>query len=154
MSNLGQIGFTEEQIDMLGAAERFCRETSPIEKVRKLIETEAGYDEDVWKEIGALGWLAIAIPEAYSGVGLSLTEVVPVAEQMGRRMMHSPFIATTLAAQAVIMAGDEYQKTKILPKIAEGEAATIALSERNGDWNLENIEATAQHNGQGYVLSG
>ena len=85
MSKLAKIGFTEEQIDTLGAAERFCREKSPMDKVRKLMESELGYDADVWTEIGALGWLGIAIPEEYSGVGLSLTEVVPVVEQIWRR---------------------------------------------------------------------
>ena len=153
MADFGQIGFTEEQIDMLGAAERFCREKSPMDKVRKLMESELGYNADVWTEIGALGWLGIAIPEEYGGVGLSLTEVVPVAEQMGRRMMHSPFAATTLAAQAILIGGTEAQKADILPKIAQGAAATLALSETNGDWNLENIKAEAMPDEKGYRLS-
>ena len=54
MAALAKIGFTEEQIDMLSGAERFCREKSPMDKVRKLMETELGYDADVWAEIGAL----------------------------------------------------------------------------------------------------
>jgi len=154
MSDFGQIGFTEEQIDMLGAAERFCREKSPMEKVRALMESEGGYDPDIWAEIGALGWLGITIPEEYGGVGLSLTEVVPVAEQMGRRMMNSPFVATTLAAQAIVMGGTEAQKAEVLPKIATGSAATVALSENNGDWDLTNIEATATPDKDGYSLAG
>jgi len=154
MSDFGQIGFTEEQIDLLGAAERFCREKSPMEKVRNLMESERGYDPEVWKEIGALGWLGIAIPEAYGGVGLSLTEVAPVAEQMGRRMMHSPFVATTLAAQAILMGGTEAQKSEVLPQLAEGNAATLALSENTGDWDHNNISATATASKDGYSLSG
>jgi len=75
MKNFGHIGFTDEQIDMLGAAERFCRENSPMEKVRALMNSDLGYDAEIWDEIGALGWLGIAIPEEYGGVGLSLTEV-------------------------------------------------------------------------------
>ena len=154
MAALAKIGFTEEQIDMLSGAERFCREKSPMEKVRKLMETELGYDADVWAEIGALGWLGIAIPEEYGGVGLSLTEVVPVAEQMGRRMMHSPFVATSLAAQAIMMGGTEAQKAEILPQISDGKAATLALSENNGDWDLANIQASAMADATGYRLSG
>lgn len=154
MSNLGQIGFTEEQIDMLNVAESFCREKSPMEKVRGLMTDDLGYDPDIWAEIGALGWLAIAIPEEYGGVGLSMTEVVPVAEQMGRRMMNSPFFATTLAAQAILAGGDEDDKSSILPKIVKGAAATVALYERNGDWDLTNISATAKFDKTGYRLSG
>ena len=154
MSNFAKIGFTEEQIDMLNAAERFCREKSPMDKVRSLMTDELGYDAAVWAEIGALGWLGIAIPEEYGGVGLSLTEVVPVAEQMGRRMMHSPFVATTLAAQAILIGGTEAQKAEILPQIARGASATLALSEQNGDWDLSHIEATAKPDRNGYHLSG
>lgn len=154
MAALAKIGFTEEQIDMLGGAERFCREKSPMDKVRKLMETELGYDADVWAEIGALGWLGIAIPEEYGGIGLSLTEVVPVAEQMGRRMMNTPFVSTTLAAQAIGIGGTEAQKAEILPQIVEGKVATLALSENNGDWDLGNIQATATADAKGYRLSG
>lgn len=150
----GQIGFTEEQIDVLGVAESFCREKSPIDKVRSLMLEEAGYDKDVWKEMGALGWLAIAVPEEFEGVGLSLTEVVPVAEQLGRYMLNSPFLSTTLAAQAISIGGTQAQMKSILPKISAGTAATLALSEKNGDWNLSNIEAEAVLTDDGYRLSG
>ncbi len=155
MTDFGQIGFTEPQIDMLGVAESFCREKSSIENVRALMTQEAGFDANIWAEIGALGWLAIAIPENYGGVGLSLTEAVPVAEQMGRRMMNTPFFSTTLAAQAIIAGGTEAQKSKTLPDIAEGSAATLALFESNGDWDLSNIDAQAVRHASGhFTLSG
>lgn len=150
----GAMGTTEEQVELLSVAENFCRERSPNEKVRNLIEDELGYDPATWKEIGELGWLAIAIPEAYDGVGLSLTEVVPVMEQMGRRMLNTPFAAATLAAQAILAGGTEAQRAALLPKIAAGGAATVALSEANGDWDLANIEAIATASDKGYKLSG
>lgn len=154
MENLGTIGFSEEQADLLDAAMRFCREKSPIEKVRKLMETDAGYDAGVWKEIAGLGWLGIAIPEEYDGVGLSLAEVVPVMEAMGRSMMANPFMATTLAAQTLLAAGTEIHKKEILPKIARGAPATLALAEASGDWNLSHIEASAAEDGMDLRLNG
>ncbi len=149
-----EIGITEAQIDLLDVAENFCLDHSPIEKVRALMEDDLGYDPEVWKQIGELGWLAVAIPEDYDGVGLSLTEVVPIAEQMGRYLLNSPFISTTLAAQALIMGGTDAQKKSYLPQIVAGKAATLALSESNGDWDLNNIDAKATKDGNGYVLSG
>lgn len=154
MRDFGDIGVTEEQIDLLNVAEDFARDKSPIEKVRKLMESDLGYDPDVWAEMGQLGWLGIAIPEEYDGVGLSLAEVVPVAEQLGKRMLNSPFLPTTLAAQAIIAGGTETQKSDILPKIAAGNAATMALSEPHGDWNILNIEASAKRTDGGFELSG
>ena len=97
MDNLGTIGTTEEQIELMDVATNFCRDKSPIDKVRALLEDDLGYDPQVWKEIAELGWLAIAIPENHDGVGLSMAEVVPIAEQMGRNLMNTPFGSTTPA---------------------------------------------------------
>ena len=154
MENLGTIGLSEEQADLMEAAARFCREKSPIEKVRKLMETDAGYDAGVWKEIADLGWLGIVIPEEYDGVGLSLSDVAPVMEAMGRAMMATPFMATTLAAEALVAAGTEEQKKEILPQIARGAAATLALAEPHGDWDLSHIEARAETDGLDIKLKG
>lgn len=154
LQSLGTMGITEAQIDLLEVATNFCREKSPIETVRALMENDLGYNPDVWNEMGELGWLAIAIPEDYDGVGLSLTEVVPVMEQMGRRLLNSPFLSTTVAAQAIIVAGMEAQKSDILPKIATGSAATVALSEDHADWDLSHVTCQATPSGDGWALSG
>ncbi len=154
MENLGTIGTTEEQIELLDVATNFCRDKSPIEKVRALMEDELGYDPDVWREIGELGWLAIAIPEAHDGVGLSMAEVVPIAEQMGRNLLNTPFGTTTLASQVLLAGGSEEQQAAWLPKIAAGTAAALALQEDNGDWDLSNIAATGVESGGTVALSG
>lgn len=148
------LGYSEEQIELLDVATTFCRDKSPIEKVRKLMDSDLGYDAGIWSEIAALGWTAIAIPEANGGVGLTLAEVVPVVEQMGRHLMASPFVASTLAAQALIAGGTEAQQAAWLPKLAEGAVGTLALSEAHGDWDLTNITATAKTDGDALLLSG
>lgn len=151
---LGGIGFGEAQGDLLEVATGFCRDRSPIDKVRALMDSAAGYDSELWSEMAELGWLSIAIPENYGGVGLTLAEVVPVAEQMGRNLLASPFVATTLAAQALLSGGNEAQKADWLPKIASGAIATLALAEGHGDWNLDHIEAVAVAEGDTIRLSG
>jgi len=152
--HLGGLSYSEEQIELMDVATNFCRDRSPIDKVRKLIEDEGGYDPAVWQEIVDLGWLGIAVPEAQGGVGLSMAEVAPIAEQMGRRLLATPFATCTIAAQALLAAGDEAQCGEWLPRIVAGEVATLALTEPHGDWNLGHVEATAKAGGDGYVLSG
>ena len=154
MRNFGDMGITEFQLDLMDGAQRFVREKSPMASVRAAMETESGYNKNIWAEMGALGWLGIAIPEKFGGIGLSMGEVVPVVEALGRYMLHSPFGATVLAAQALLVGGTENQKANILPKISAGQAATLALSEHNGDWDLRAIDATATQTGSGYTLSG
>jgi acyl-CoA dehydrogenase len=148
------LGYSEEQIELLDVATTFCRDKSPIDRVRKLIDSELGYDCDIWAETAALGWTAIAVPEMHGGVGLTLAEVVPVVEQMGRHLMASPLVSSTLAAQALIVGGSEAQQAEWLPRIAEGAVGTLALSEAHGDWELTNINATATADGNDLVLSG
>ncbi len=148
------LGYSEEQIELLDVATTFCRDKSPIDKVRKLIDSELGYDADIWAAVAGLGWTAIAIPETHGGVGLTLAEVVPVVEQMGRHLMASPLVSSTLAAQALVMGGTDAQQAEWLPKLAEGAVGTLALSEAHGDWDLTNIIATAKADGDNLVLSG
>lgn len=152
--HLGALSYSEEQIELMDVATNFCRDKSPIDKVRKLIEDDHGYDPAVWQEIVDLGWLGIAVPEAQGGVGLSMAEVAPIAEQMGRRLLATPFATCTIAAQALLAAGDEAQCGEWLPRIVAGEVATLALTEPHGDWALTHVEATAKASGEGYVLSG
>jgi len=155
MQDLGRIGFSEDQAVMLDVATDFCLQRSPVSIVRRLMEDELGHDPAVWKEMGELGWLGVAIPEAFGGSGLSLAEVVPMVEQMGRRLMSGPFISTTLAAQALVVGGTEAQKLEILPRLAEGTAATVALAEPDFDWEPDTVACQAQDAGDGsLILSG
>ncbi|GGX73779.1 isovaleryl-CoA dehydrogenase [Litorimonas cladophorae] len=151
---LGRLGITEEQVELMDVAESFCRDESDIAKVRAQLDDARGFSQDDWTAIADLGWLGIAIPEEFGGVGLSLAEVVPVVEQMGRRMMALPFLSTTLVAQAILKGGTETQKTTYLPKIAEGSVATLALSELNGSFDLNDIETQAQRTTNGFKVSG
>ena len=151
---LASIGFSEEQGELLDIAANFCRDKSPIAKVRALIDDVAGYDVGVWREMADLGWLAIAVPEAHGGVGLTLAEVVPVVEQMGRNLLASPFVQTTITQHALMAGGTDAQVAEWLPKIAAGSVATLALYEAHGDWDLTNISATARVEGDRLILSG
>jgi acyl-CoA dehydrogenase len=147
LRDLGRMGFSEEQADLLEVATRFCRERSPVSTVRRLMTEEPGHDPAVWREMGELGWLGIAIPEAYGGAGLDLAAATPVVEQMGRTLLATPFVSTTLAAQALIVGGTEAQKLALLPGIATGAPATVALAEKEGDWDPEAIQAEAHSDG-------
>lgn len=149
MRDLGRIGFNEDQASLLDVATSFCRERSPVSRARGLITDELGFDLGVWSEIAELGWLGIAIPEAFGGSGLSLGEVVPVMEQMGRSLLALPFASTTLAAQAILAGGADAQQTAWLPRLASGAIGTLALVEASGDWALDNLACVAEGAGPG-----
>lgn len=134
------IEFSEEQAMMLDTATAFCSEKSPVARVRELLETDTGFDTDVWSEMAGLGWQGLAIPEEFGGSGLGLAELVSIIEPMGRHLMASPLVPTTLAAQALITAGTTEQKQQWLQPISQGSAiGTLGLNEAHGDWDLTNL---------------
>lgn len=149
-----KISFSEEQAMMLETAMSFCSSESPIDKVRAQIASDSEFDQKLWKKMVELGWLSIAIPESYGGLAMGISSVVPVVESLGRQLVISPFLATTLAAQALVKGGTDEQKNTYLPKIAEGMIATLALTEEDGSWLLENISAHAEDAGADLVLKG
>jgi alkylation response protein AidB-like acyl-CoA dehydrogenase len=144
MERHGPIGLSDEQAELLESASKYCADKSGIETVRRLIDDEVGHDPKVFAEMAELGWLGIAIPEALGGAGLGLAEVVPVVEQMGRRLMAGPFVSTTLVAQALLAAGTDDQQAKVLPELIEGTPATLALMERASGWDFLRFGARAE----------
>ena len=103
MSVIGntELTFSEEQGMILDTAREFCRDKSPNSAVRAQLDSELGYDTATWNEMVALGWLGIALPEASGGSQLGISGVEPVVECMGRALLGTPFISTTLAAQLI-----------------------------------------------------
>ena len=63
-------GFTEEQDLLRQEVRKFLGAHCPLEEVRKLMETPDGFSRARWKQLGELGWLGLAIPEAHGGAGL------------------------------------------------------------------------------------
>ena len=151
---MASIEFSEEQSMLLETAADFCRTHSPVDAVRKQIEQEQSTTPELWAAMAELGWLGVTIPEQYGGLGMTLADAVPIVESMGRYLMGSPYVATTLAAQALITSGSEAQKSHWLSEIASGAAASVGLTEEDGNWRLHEIAATATAKGDTLSLAG
>ena len=152
-----QFSFTSEQEEFRSVLRRFLEEKSPTTVVRRLMETEAGWDRAGWQELNQqLGLTAVHIPEAYGGQGFGFVELGIVLEEMGRALLCAPYFGSiALAATAIMNAGTEAQKRALLPDIAAGNTvATLAFTEPNGRWDAEGIEMAATRAGEKYRLSG
>ncbi|HSM02754.1 MAG TPA: acyl-CoA dehydrogenase family protein [Acidimicrobiia bacterium] len=148
--------FSEEQEMLRETARRFLESKSPSEVVRRLMETEEGYDESLWAEIAVQGWQAMAIPEEYGGAGFTFMEQAILMEEMGRTLFPSPYLSTVVVgADLILTAGNEDQKQELLPGIASGER-TVALAhlEENGSWDADGITMIAKKDGSEIVLDG
>ncbi|HVA06889.1 MAG TPA: acyl-CoA dehydrogenase family protein [Acidimicrobiales bacterium] len=149
--------FSEEQDELRRAVRRFLEDKSPMTEVRRLMETEEGFDRAVWDQMGnQLGLQGLSIPEEYGGAGFGYVELIVVLEEMGASLMCAPYFSTVaLAANALLSSGDEGAKKDYLPGIAGGETiATLALTEDNGRWDLEGITMAAASHGDAWKLDG
>src|ERR1700757_641776 len=137
--------FSDEQKQLRDEARKFLAEKCPPKAVRAVLDGKATYDRDLWKGLAEMGFLGVAIPEAYGGAGAGHLELCVIAEEMGRALAPVPFSSTVyLAAEATLLAGSEAQKQKWLPRIAKGEAmGTLALFEGKGNPSPQAIKLAA-----------
>jgi hypothetical protein len=137
--------FSDEQKQLRDEARKFLTEKCPPKAVRAVLDGKAPYDRELWKGLADMGFLGVAIPEAYGGAGAGHLELCVVAEEMGRALAPVPFSSTVyLAAEAILLAGTETQKQKWLPAIASGVAiGTLALFEGSGNPSPQAVKLTA-----------
>jgi alkylation response protein AidB-like acyl-CoA dehydrogenase len=149
--------FTAEQEELRRTVRRFLDEKSPESEVRRLMETDTGYDEAVWAQLSdQLGLQGLAVPEEYGGAGCSAVEVMIVLEEMGRSLYCGPYFSTVAMALPLLEAsGDTAAQARYLPRIAQERCiATVALVEASARWDEEGVQMTAQHDGTQWRLSG
>ncbi len=150
-------GFSEEQDELRKMVRRFLEEKSPESEVRRLMATTEGYDPAVWAQMAnELALQGLGIPEEFGGQGYGPVELYVVFEEMGAALFCSPYFSTVaLAANALLLVGNEGNQAEYLPGIASGETiATVALTDDAGLWDLSNTSTTAKRSGDGYVIDG
>ncbi|HZF42535.1 MAG TPA: acyl-CoA dehydrogenase family protein [Sphingomonadaceae bacterium] len=132
-----------------------------VERLRPL-EGQVGDEDripaDVVAEMRELGLFGLSIPEEYGGVGLTLTEEIAVALELGRTSPAFRSVFGTnvgIGSQGLVMAGSEEQKRAWLPRIASGEIITsFALTEPAAGSDSAGVETKAVLDGDTYRLSG
>jgi alkylation response protein AidB-like acyl-CoA dehydrogenase len=73
--------------------------------VRQAIESERGYDESLWKLLcEQVGAAALVVPEELGGAGGELADAAVVIEELGRALVPTPLLGTTLAELALLAA--------------------------------------------------
>ena len=63
------LAFTEEQEMLKTLARDFLTDKLPKATVKEIEAGDTGYSPEMWKEIAELGWMGLALPEEYGGVG-------------------------------------------------------------------------------------
>ena len=135
--------FSAEQLQIKEEARRVLADLSSPANVRKVLDSGAAMDRNLWTILGELGFLGAAIPEAYGGTGAGHLELCAIAEELGRANAVIPFSSSIcLGAELILAAGTERQKAHWLPRLARGASiACLAVTEGPGQIVPQGIHA-------------
>jgi alkylation response protein AidB-like acyl-CoA dehydrogenase len=148
-------GLNEQQIMLQTSAREFVNTEYSDKILKEMANDPRGYTPELWNKMAELGWMALSIPEAYGGIG-DFLDLMVVLQEMGRAGLISPFFSSVvMGASTIIESGNEEQKQKYLPAIAEGKKIfTLALLEKSIQYTPEAVQLEAKANGNGYILNG
>ncbi len=113
----------------------------------------------ILREMGALGFFSLRVPEPLGGAGLDARASVLLAEEVGRST-HGGFAITVLvhtdmASPHLLRFGSRRQLDKYLPGVMSGETITaVAVTEAGAGSDVAGIRTRAVRDGAHYVLNG
>jgi len=122
-------------------------------------DREGGFPDELHRALAQDGWLGIAMPEAYGGSGLGITEAAvmmqAIAESGAGFSGASAVHMNIFGLNPVVVFGDDAQKKRMLPGLIAGrERACFAVTEPNTGLNTRKIKTQAKREGRRYVVSG
>lgn len=151
--------FTEEQQMMRESVIEFIdREVWPHKE--KFEKKDYAFTEELMNKAGEMGFLSIAVPEAYGGMGMSFMSTILVCDYISGA---SGSFATAFGAHTgigtmpIVLYGTEEQKQKYVPKLALGEwfgAYCLTEPGAGSDANSGKTKAVLSEDGTHYKISG
>ena len=151
--------FTEEHIMMRDSVKEFNeREIIPFRS--RFEQKDYKLTEDLMRKAGEMGFLSIAVPEQYGGLGMGFVSTMLVCEYIssGSGSFSTAFGAHTgIGTMPITLYGTEEQKNKYVPKLASGEwfgAYCLTEPGAGSDANSGKTTATLSDDGVSYKING
>src|SRR5213083_289934 len=122
-------------------------------------DREGGFPADFHQALARDGWLGIAMPEAYGGSGLGITEAAVMMQAIsesgagfsGASAVHM----NIFGLNPVVVFGTREQKERMLPGLIAGkERACFAVTEPNTGLNTRSLKTKAVKQGRQYLVTG
>ena len=149
--------FTPEQDQIRDAIGRICARFPDEYWLKK--DKEGGFPEELHQALARDGWLGVAMPEAYGGAGLGISEAAvmmqAIAESGAGFSGASAVHMNIFGLNPVVVFGSEAQKKRMLPGLIAGrERACFAVTEPNTGLNTRSIKTQAVKKGGSYLVTG
>jgi acyl-CoA dehydrogenase len=150
-------GLTETQQQIRDEVLRLCARFNESYWLER--ENTATFPHDFFKAMADGNWLGIAMPEAYGGAGLGITEAAIMAQavaESGAAMSGASAIHMNIfGLNPVVVFGTEAQKARMLPPVIQGQhKACFGVTEPNAGLNTTEIQTRAERVGDHYKING
>lgn len=150
------ISFTPEQENFRRTVARFV--DAEVVPQAETIDERGEFPRELFKRVGAQGWLGLRYPERYGGADADMVTYCLFAEELARGSLS---VAAAAAMQSlmgtyfVYKHGSETLRAKYLVPALRGDLiATFALTEPNAGSDVANITTRAERRGDRWVLRG
>lgn len=147
----------DEKRAMREAVRAFMATHASESEVRRLADTEAGYERETWLRASReLGLAGLCTPEHHDGSGLPLEALDVTAREAGRALSGLPILSSAvLATRTLLAADDEKAHAEWLPRLSAGQVtATVAFLGPGHDWERLGSDVTATAHGDSARLTG
>jgi alkylation response protein AidB-like acyl-CoA dehydrogenase len=151
--------FNEEQLMMLDSVKEFVDKEIWPNKSR-FENKDYALTEETMRKAGDLGFLSVAVPEAYGGMGMGFVNTVLVCDYISGATgsFSTAFGAHTgIGTMPITLYGSEEQKQKYVPKLASGEwfgAYCLTEPGAGSDANSGKTKAVLSEDGKQYSITG
>ncbi|EKT4508544.1 acyl-CoA dehydrogenase family protein [Flavobacterium psychrophilum] len=151
--------FNEEQLMMRDSVKEFVDKELWAHKDR-FEKKDYAYTQECMKKAGDLGFLSVAVPEAYGGMGMGFVNTVLVCDYISGATgsFSTAFGAHTgIGTMPITLYGTEEQKQKYVPKLASGEwfgAYCLTEPGAGSDANSGKTKAVLSEDGKTYSITG
>ena len=145
----------EELADLQASVRRLAQD-KVRPRAREIDET-GEYPQDLFELFRDAGLLALCIPEEYGGAGAGILGLTIAIEEVAKYSNTAALmlLLTRLPTGPVMIAGNEEQKRKYLPGIADGSLrAGFGLSEPQAGSDVMGMRTKAVQDGDDWVLNG
>ncbi len=103
----------------------------------------------LWRRIAEAGVFALAVPEAYDGLGPRPVELAVAFVELGRHAVPGPLVETVAAAALLTALDDTGPAKRLLPALASGEStATLAVGPYALDADMADVRLAVSGAGE------
>ena len=153
-----EFALSDELLELQHSVRRLAQEK--IKPRARDIDTTGEYPQDLFDELKRADLLGLCIPEEYGGSGAGIMGLTLAIEEVTKysNVLGLMLLLTRLPTGPIMIAGNEEQKQRYLPGIANGsQRAAFCLSEPGAGSDVAGMQTRASEDPEvlgGYVLNG